>query len=76
MQNKVKKQYKLGSGEMLNLSSPLNRELLKGIMEGYSFQFELFSLFRLALPKATAFQANRRILWMQAEQLEDPLSTG
>lgn len=48
-------QDRQGSGEMLNLSSPLNRELLKGIMEGCSFQFELFSLFHSVLPKATTF---------------------
>lgn len=49
------KQGRLGSGEMLNLSPPLNGEILKGIMEGCSFQFELFSLFHSAQPKATAF---------------------
>lgn len=49
------KQDRLGSREMPTLSSPLSRELLKVIMEGCSFQFELFSLFHSALPKATAF---------------------
>lgn len=48
-QNKVVKQNRLRSGEFLNLSSPLNRELLKRIMEGCSFQFELFSLFNSQL---------------------------
>lgn len=42
--------------ELLNLSfSPMNKELLKGIMEGCTFQSELLSLFNSVLPKAIAF---------------------
>ena len=39
----------------------MGKELLKGIMEGCSFQSELRSLFNSILPKATAFSANHRI---------------
>lgn len=39
----------------------MNKELLKGIMEGCSFQSELLPLFNSILPKATAFPANHGI---------------
>lgn len=39
----------------------MDKELLKGIMEGCSFQSELLALFNSILPKATAFSANYRI---------------